>query len=102
MTNAVRHADALERLHYPRLALRRRHPLTIGQRQLNVLEHGEIADQVETLEDETDLLVANARTFGKIKVLDSPAAERIAPRSRRIKQANNRQERRLAATGRAG
>ena len=42
------------------LALGRAHA-AVGQRQLHVLEHVEIADQVEALEDEADLAVADAR-----------------------------------------
>ena len=69
MPHAVRHADALQRFHHALLAFGRGHLLPIGQRQLDVLVHREIADQVETLEDEADLLVANARALGEIEIL---------------------------------
>ena len=67
--DAVGHADALQRLHHALLAIRRRHFLPVGQRQFDVLIHRQVADQVETLEDEADLLIADARTFGKVEVL---------------------------------
>ena len=61
---AVRHADALERRIDALLALRGLHA-AVGERQLDVLIHGEIADQVEALEDEADLAVADARALGR-------------------------------------
>ena len=48
----------LERLLNALLSFCRRHS-AIRQRKLDVFVHGEIADQVERLEDETDLTVAN-------------------------------------------
>jgi putative ABC transport system ATP-binding protein len=50
---------ALERVGHPLLALRRRHA-SIGERQLDILVHRQIADQVERLEDEADLPISNA------------------------------------------
>ena len=78
--HAMRHADAFQRLHHPRLAIRRWHPLPIGQRQFDVLINRQIANQIETLEDETDLLIANARSFGEIQVLDRPAVQLVLAR----------------------
>ena len=60
MLRAMRHADALERRLDALLALGRAHA-AVGERQLDVLEDGEIADQVEALKDEPDLAVAHAR-----------------------------------------
>ena len=37
----------------------------IRERQLHVLVHGEVADQVERLEDEPDLPIPNARALGR-------------------------------------
>ena len=39
----------------------------VGQRQLDVLVDGEVADQVERLEDEADLAVADARPLGELQ-----------------------------------
>src|SRR5205823_3042794 len=61
VANAMRHANALERFHDTLFAIDRRHSLTIGQGQLDVFINCQVADQVETLEDEADLLIANAR-----------------------------------------
>src|ERR1035441_8591811 len=67
--DTVRHSDALQRLHDPRLPVGRRHSLPVRERQFDVLVHREITNQVETLKDEPDLLVADAGTLGKIEVL---------------------------------
>src|SRR6185295_1046057 len=53
---AVRHADPLQRRFDALLALRRLHA-AIRERQLDVLEYRQVANQVEALEDESDLAV---------------------------------------------
>ena len=63
----MRHADLLERLVDPLLALGGRHA-AVGQRQLDVLEDREVADEVEALEDEADLAVADARPLGEAEL----------------------------------
>jgi hypothetical protein len=60
MLHAVLHAHALERLLYPALPLRRPHP-AVRQRQLHIFVNGQVANQVERLENEPDLPVADAR-----------------------------------------
>ena len=92
--------DAFQRFHHALLAFRRRHPLAVGERQFDVFIHREIADQVETLEDESDLLVANAGTLGEVEVLHRLAVQRVAAASRRVEQADDREQRRLAAARR--
>ena len=67
MPQTVGHADALKRLHDALLAVSRWHLLAIGKRQFDVFVHGEIADQVETLEDEADFLIADARALGEVE-----------------------------------
>ena len=52
----------------------------VGERQLDVFIDGQIADQIEALEDEADLLIADARALGKVKVLGRLAVERISCR----------------------
>jgi hypothetical protein len=47
----------------------------IGQRQLDVLEHGQVADQVEGLEDEADLAVADAGALGR--EIERPAGREL-------------------------
>ena len=56
--------DALERRLDALLALGRLHA-AIGERQLDVLEDRQVANQVEALEDEPDLAVAHARPLGR-------------------------------------
>ncbi len=58
--------------------------MTISKRQLNVLVNREVTDQVETLEDEADFLVANARALGKIQILNRLVVEHVAAPGRRI------------------
>jgi hypothetical protein len=57
MLHAMRHADLLQRLLDALLPLARRHT-AVRQRQLNIFVNGQIADQVERLENETDFPVA--------------------------------------------
>src|SRR5262245_36257185 len=52
MVDAVGHADALERGECGLVALVGRHARAVRERQLDVLQHGEVADQVEGLEYE--------------------------------------------------
>ena len=84
------------------LALGRRHSGAIGERQLDVLLDGEVADQIEALKDEADLLVANPRALAEAQVLHWLAVEQIFPAGRSIQQAENRKQRGLAAARRAG
>src|SRR4051794_9318953 len=77
VTDAMCHAHAFQRFHHSRFALPRRHLGAIREWQLNVLVNREIADQIETLEDEPDLLVTNSRTVRQIKILDRVAVEKI-------------------------
>src|SRR3984957_5138093 len=90
MPDAVCHADTLQRFHHALLAFRASHPLTISKRQFNVLIHRQVANQVETLEDESDFLVANTRAFGEIQVLDRLPIQRVTTCSRGIEQADDR------------
>jgi hypothetical protein len=97
----MRHADALKRFLHPLAPLLGGHA-AIGERQLDVLVHGEIADQVERLEDEADLLVADAGAIGEGEVGDLLLVQPIAAFRRGIEQPEDRQQRRLATAGRAG
>ena len=56
----MRHANAAQGLIHTPLALGRRHTGAVRERQLDVLIHRQVANQVETLKDETNLLIANA------------------------------------------
>src|SRR3984885_12395967 len=100
--HAVSQPIALQRLLHTAFAVRGRHARTVGQRQLHILGHREIADQVEALEDEADLLIADARALGEAQVLYRLAVQLVAPVGRRIEQSDDREQRRLAATRRSG
>ena len=88
--DAMRHAHALQRFHDPLLALGRRHPLPVRQRQFDVLVDREIPNQVETLEDESDLLVADAGPLGKIQVLHRLVVQHVAASGGSVEQADDR------------
>ena len=64
-------------------ALGRAHP-AIRQRQLDVLEHAEVANQVEALKDEPDLAVANLGALGSGEIRDRAGVEGIRAARRRI------------------
>src|SRR5215471_3155377 len=102
VAQAVCHADAFERFHHARLALGRGHLLAIGQRKFDVLINREVADEVETLKNETNFAVSYTRARAKIKTLHRLAVKVILPGAWRIEQAENRKQCRLAAPGWAG
>src|SRR5262249_14536655 len=79
----------------------RTHP-AIGERQLDILEHGEVADQVEALEDEADLPIADAGTFGGAQLPDRSPVEVVRALGWRVEETQNREEGRLAAPRRPG
>src|SRR5713226_8962469 len=62
VAQAMGHADALEGILHFLLALAGA-GAAIGEWELHVFIHGEIADQVEGLKDEADLAIANARAL---------------------------------------
>src|SRR5579862_7774774 len=101
MAHAVRHAHSLEGFHHACLAFAGRHSLAIGQRQFDVFVYGEVADQVETLKNKTDLLIADAGALREVEILDRFAVEKVTTASWGIEQADDRQQRRLAAARRA-
>ena len=101
MFHAMRHADAFQRLGHALLAVGGVHA-AIGQRQLDIFKHGEVADQIEALKDEADLAIANARALRVIQVRHRLAVERVAAFGRRIEQAEDREQRGFAAAGWAG
>src|SRR5436305_6910440 len=62
MFGPMAHPDAFERVCNCALAIARAHP-AISQRQLHIFINGEISNQIETLENETDLAIANTGTL---------------------------------------
>src|SRR6266566_3119140 len=64
---AMRHAHTLQSSGDRRFAFAGAHA-SISERQLDVLEHREIADQIKTLENETDFAIANPRPVCKRQI----------------------------------
>ncbi len=95
MLDSMRHLYLLEGRGHAGLALRGPHP-AVGQRQLDVLVDAQVANQVETLKDEPDLAIPRAGALGLAELRDRPIVQRIAPVGRGIKQAEDREQRRLA------
>src|ERR1044071_5571264 len=93
---AMRHADALERGGDALLALGRPHA-AIRERQLHVLEYVEIANQIETLKNESDLAIAHPRPLRQRQLRHCLVVQRVGAVARRVQQAENRQQRGLAA-----
>src|SRR2546428_3371813 len=98
---AVRHPDALPSVVRALPPVGRLHA-AVGQRQLDVLEHRQITDQVERLEDEPDLEIADAGPVREGQVGDLLAVKPVLPVGGGVEEAEKRQERRLAAAGRPG
>src|SRR5260221_2647348 len=96
MLYAVPHADPFERLMHALLALRAWHA-AIGQRQLHVLIHREVADQVESLENEADLAVTDAGALAQLQPLHGPAVQFVFPLAGGIEQSQDGQQSRLSA-----
>ncbi len=101
VAHARRKADALQRLADALPALGGRH-LAVAQRHVDVVVDVEIGNQVEGLEDEADLAVADARAAVVAELADILAVELVAAAGRRFEQAGDVEEGRLARTRRPG
>src|SRR5581483_1987531 len=74
----------------------------VGERQFDVFVDGEIADQIERLENKADLTVADAGPLAELQPLHRPAVELVGSVRGGVQQTENGQERGLAAAGRPG
>ena len=74
----------------------------IGQRQLDILKDGEIADQIEALKNESDLAIPDARAILGRQIRDGLAVQPVLAAAGRVEQPEDRQQGGLAAPGRAG
>ena len=92
-------ADAVERRLGQLAPLGVRHP-AVEQRDLHVVEHAQIGDQVERLEDEPDLLVADRGQRAIAVAGDRRAVELHRALGRRVEQADQVEQRALAAARR--
>ena len=88
MFHSVRHAHSFQRFGHPLLAVRRVHA-AISQGQFDVLEHGQVADEIEALEDEPHLAVADARPLRVVEIRDGLVVECVTAFGRRIEQAED-------------
>src|SRR5262249_46130224 len=77
------------------------HP-AVGERELDVLENSEIPNQIEALENEPDFAVPHARALRRGQFGDRPVVQQILAFGRRVEEAENGQQRRLAAAGGTG
>src|SRR3954469_2763320 len=69
----------------------------VDQRQLDVVQGVGAGEQVEGLEDEADLLVADPGQLGVVELLDGGAVEDVAPGRGGVETADEVHQRRLAA-----
>ena len=74
----------------------------VGEGQLHVFIHREVADQVERLKNETDFAITDARPLGQLEPLHRTIVQNVSSIRRRIEQAQNRQQRGLPAARGAG
>lgn len=74
----------------------------IGEGQFDVLVDGEVADQVEALEDEADFAVSDAGALGEIEVSDGLAVEGVGAAGRGVEQTEDGEEGGFATAGRSG
>ena len=92
----VGHTHLLEGLLDARPAVRRGKP-AVREGKLDVLVHAQVADQVERLEDEPDLAVADPRALGGRQALHEALIQEVGPVRRRVEEPEDREERRLPA-----
>src|SRR6185312_3910429 len=95
MLEPRRQPDALQRILDPLLALGTRKS-AIAQRHVDVVEQIEVRNQVEALEHEADLLVAQPRAVLVAELRDVDAVELVLAARGFFEQASDVEERRLA------
>src|SRR5215831_11004190 len=96
MVSSMRHIHLLERLHD---FLAARFPVDVSakrQRELNVLEYGEMADQIESLKNKTDFLVSDVRSLCVIQLIQRSTAEYISTGGWRVEQREDGKQCRLS------
>ena len=101
MLGAMRHFDAFEGALDFFLAFGGGHA-AIGEGKFDVFVDGEIADEVEGLEDETDFAIANAGAVAELEAGDGLAVEGVVPFRGRIEKAEDGEEGGFAAAGGTG
>src|ERR1043165_23569 len=76
--HALAEADASECLRGTFASLACRNVTSIDERKLDVLERGRAMEQLEALEDESDLLIAGTRAIVIGQILDIASTEPVA------------------------
>ena len=99
MLHAVRHPNFFERFVHQFLTFRARRT-AVGEGQLDVFVYGQVADQVERLEDEADLAVADACPLVHLQPRNGLTVQNVSPVAGRVEQAQNGQQRGFAAARR--
>ncbi len=99
MLGAVGDADPVHHRIDARAPIRGRH-IVIKQRQLDILAHRQLVDQVEALEDEADVALAEVGELGLVQFGDFGAVEQIRSVGRAIQHADHVQQGRFAAARR--
>jgi len=97
----MRHLDAFECVLDFFLALGRGHA-AIGEGEFDVFVDGKIADEIESLEDESDFAIANARAITELEGGDGLTVEGVVPFCGRIEKTEDGEESGLAAAGGTG
>ncbi len=92
-------ADHLEHIRYAALAFRGIET-AVTQGHIDVVEQVQVRDEVETLEDETDLFVAHGRGLGIGQAGNIAAVQLVFAVREPFEQAGDIQKRGLARTGR--
>ena len=101
MLGAMAHADFFECFQHALFTLGGGHA-AVGKRELDVLVNRKVADEIEGLENETDLAVADAGTLGEGEALDRATVEHVGAFGGRVEQTEDGKERGFTTTGRAG
>src|ERR1051326_2176187 len=70
---------------------------TINHRQLDILNHVQLGQQIKKLEDKPNLAIANRRKLARGSIVDHNAIESNRPGSRSIQAAEDMHQRGLAA-----
>ena len=91
----------LQRVADPLPALGRGHA-AVGERQFDVLVDREIADQIEGLEDESDLPVPDPGPLRRGQTFHRMPRQGVGPGARRIEEPEDREQGRLPAARRPG
>ena len=95
---AVGETHALERRGDALCPLRRPYA-AVDERKFHIFLCGELGDQIEVLENEADLLIADAGELLFAVVLDGDAVEPVGPGVRYVQTADDVHQRGLAAAG---